>query len=147
MCGPNCKPREFVYVLDGASAGVSEICHAGGTLFLAIERDSTVGETAKVKRIMLFDLADASDISGVEELPAGDLPAAIKPVRKRLLLDLLDPKFQLKGNDFPEKIEGLTFGPNLPDGRRLLVVASDNDFEAAEPICFWFFAVPGDQLK
>ena len=69
------------------------------------------------------------------------------PVRKRVLIDLLDPAFGLAGARFPEKIEGLAFGPNLADGRRLLVVASDNDFDAAEPIRFWFFAVPAPHLK
>ena len=34
------------------------------------------------------------------------------------------------GADFPEKIEGLAFGPDLPDGRHLLLVTNDNDFEA-----------------
>lgn len=147
MCGPNCKPREYVYVLDSPSAGISEICHAGGTLFLAIERDSLIGKAAKVKSLMLFDIADATDVSSVEQLPGGALPDGIKPVRKRLFLDLLDQKFGLKGMDFPAKIEGLTFGPNLPDGRRLLVVASDNDFHVEQPIRFWFFAVPQDLLK
>jgi hypothetical protein len=53
----------------------------------------------------------------------------------------------LNGKQFPEKIEGLSFGPNMPDGRRLLVVASDNDFEAEEAIRFFFFAVSPELLK
>lgn len=147
MCGPSCKPREFVYVLDQASSGISEICHAGGSVFLCIERDSKAGHEARVKRIMWIDIAEATDISSVKALPAGELPSEIKPVKKRLFMDLLDTKYHLNGKDFPEKIEGLTFGPDLPDGRRLLVVASDNDFEAEEPIRFWFFAVPQSLLK
>lgn len=147
MCGPNCKPREFVYVLDDPSAGVSEICHAGGSQFLSIECDSKHGAEAKTKKIMLFDIADATDISRTEHLPFQELPKEIKPVHKKLFLDLLDPRFQLNKQNFPEKIEGLTFGPTLEDGRRLLVVATDNDFEADEPIRFWFFVVPKELLK
>jgi len=147
MCGPDCKPREFVYVMDDARQGISELCHAGGTVYLAIERDSTAGQTARSKKIALFDIAGATDVSDTPRLPASQLAEAIKPVRKRILIDLLDPAFGLAGAAFPEKIEGLSFGPKLPDGRRLLVVATDNDFEASEPIRFWFFAVPEQSLK
>jgi hypothetical protein len=147
ICGPNCKPRELVYVLDEPSSGISEICHIGGTRFLSIERDSKPGADAKTKKIMLFDIADATDVSSVESLPSDKLPSGIQAVKKRVFIDLLDPKFHLNGKQFPEKIEGLTFGPNMPDGRRLLVVASDNDFEAEEAIRFFFFAVPPELLK
>jgi hypothetical protein len=40
----------------------------------------------------------------------------------------------------PEKIEGLTFGEVLPDGRRTLLVATDNDFESASDSLIWVFA-------
>ncbi|MBI1325050.1 hypothetical protein GC170_17945 [bacterium] len=147
MCGPDCKPREFVYVLDDPKQGISELCHVGGTTYLAIERDSTVGETAQAKKITIFDISRATDVSDTPRLPSQGLPASIVPVRKTVLIDLLDPAFGLAGAKFPEKIEGLSFGPKLADGRRLLVVATDNDFEAAEPIRFWFFAVAEPLLK
>lgn len=147
MCGPNCKPREYVYVLHDAMQGISELCHVGGTRFLAIERDGFPGAEAKFKKITLFDIADATDVSNEHKLPEGELPSTIVPVRKTVLMDLLDPVFGLAGASFPEKIEGLAFGPNLADGRRLLVVGSDNDFEPAEPIRLWFFAVPVEALR
>lgn len=147
MCGPDCRPRELVYVLEDPLQGISELTHAGGSTFLAIERDSTVGETAKSKKITIFDTAPATDVSDTPRLPSQELPGTITPVRKRVLIDLLDPAFGLAGASFPEKIEGLAFGPSLKDGRRLLIVATDNDFEAKEPIRFWFFAVPEKLLK
>jgi hypothetical protein len=57
---------------------------------------------------------------------------------------MLSPKFALAGSSFPEKIEGLAFGPDLADGRRLLVVAVDNDFIAEKPILLHAFAVDCD---
>ncbi len=147
MCGPDCKPRELVYVLEDPAQGISELCHAGGTVYLAIERDSTVGEAAKSKKITIFDIARATDVSDTPRLPSSELPGSITPVRKRVLIDLLDPAFGLAGASFPEKIEGLSFGPTLKDGRRILVVATDNDFDAREPIRFWFFAVPEKSLR
>jgi hypothetical protein len=41
----------------------------------------------------------------------------------------------------PEKLEGLCFGPRLPDGRRTLIVTSDNDLKAEQASWFWVFAV------
>ena len=46
----------------------------------------------------------------------------------------------------PEKIEGLTFGPTLPDGRRTLIVTIDNDLMADKPSWFWVFAVDAKDL-
>ena len=52
----------------------------------------------------------------------------------------------LAGSDFPEKVEGLAFGPDLTDGRRLLIVAIDNDFVAEKPILLHAFAIDRDDL-
>ena len=138
MCGPNCKPRELVYTLDDKSHGISEICHLEGSKFLAIERD---GKEAKFKKIIIFDISNATDISSIERLPGNGLPASIIPVRKRVLIDLLDPKYGLGGKNFPEKIEGLAKGPEMENGQKSIFIASDNDFEADEPICIWCFAI------
>jgi hypothetical protein len=43
-------------------------------------------------------------------------------------------------------LEGLAFGPDLPDGRRLLIVAIDNDFIAAKPILLQAFAIDRNEL-
>jgi hypothetical protein len=40
----------------------------------------------------------------------------------------------------PEKIEGLALGPALADGRRTLVVTTDNDLKTENPSWFWVFA-------
>jgi len=61
-------------------------------------------------------------------------------------LDLLDPAFGLAGSGFPEKIEGLAFGPDLPDGRHLLLVTSDNDFFANQDSKIFAFAIPQEGL-
>lgn len=135
--------HEYVYVLDKPSYGVSEILAIDEQRFLVLERDGEAGEQAACKKIYEIDLAGATDVSRQEKLPAGELPSDIRPAKKSLLVDLLEPRFGLKGRDCPEKMEGLAFGPDLPDGRRLLVVAIDNDFKAELPILFYLFAVKG----
>lgn len=132
---------ELLYPLDDPGHGINEMLAVNDHQFLVIERDSLRGEASKFKHIMLVDASDATDISGIAALPRKRVPEGVKPVAKRLFLDLLDAKFGLAGPAFPEKIEGLTFGPDLPDGRHTLIVTSDNDFRKDEPNWFWVFAI------
>ncbi|MBS0262218.1 MAG: esterase-like activity of phytase family protein [Planctomycetes bacterium] len=140
------RTREFLYTLDHTANGICEILAINDQEFLMLERDSRVGSEAIAKRVYKISLAGATDISSVETLPAREIPAEIVPVRKELFLDLLDPRFGLVGESFPEKVEGLCFGPDLPDGRRLLLVAIDNDFIAAKPIIIHAFALDRNDL-
>ena len=48
---------------------------------------------------------------------------------------------QIGGEECPEKFEGLAFGPDLPDGRHLLIVTADNDFVATAPFRVYAFAI------
>jgi hypothetical protein len=138
--------REFVYPMDDPKHGINEIVAINDHDFLVLERDNKAGREAAVKRLFRIDIQGATDVSKVAKLPARGLPDGIKPVTKKLFLDLLDPAFGLAGKDFPEKIEGLAFGPDLPDGRHLLLVTSDNDLEATQPTYFFAFAIDKDDL-
>ena len=69
------------------------------------------------------------------------------PVRKRVLIDLLDEQWGLAGDAMPEKIEGLAFGPNLDADHRLLLVASDNDFVPEQATMIYAFVVPRSLLE
>ncbi|MBI3862303.1 MAG: esterase-like activity of phytase family protein [Planctomycetia bacterium] len=133
--------REFLYVLDNTANGVSEILAINDHEFLVLERDGKPGTEAVAKRIYKIDLARATDISSHESLPPEGVPVGVKAAAKSLFLDLLDPRWGLAGPDFPEKVEGLAFGPSLPDGRRLLIVAVDNDFVAERPVLLHAFAI------
>ena len=96
---------------------------------------------------MLASTVGASDVSSVAVLPAMAAPVGIQTVSKRVLIDLLDPKWELAGPKMPEKIECLAFGPDLADGRKTLVVVSDNDFVLDQPSQIYVFAVPPQTLK
>lgn len=132
--------REFLYALDHPSLGLNEIVAMGDEQFLVIERDGKEGKEATAKKIYRIDLRNAPTIEGTECLPANGLATDVC-VKKQLLIDLLDPKFGLAGEKFPQKVEGLSFGPTLLDGRRLLVVCTDNDFMGEKASWFYFFAV------
>lgn len=136
--------REIVYKMESAKNGVNEILTIGEEDYLVLERDGDAGESAGFKKIFRISTKNATDVSKILELPAPKLPEGIVPVNKTLFLDLLDPKFGLKGKDFPAKIEGMAFGPDLPDGRRLLIITTDNDFKPDEPTWIYAFAVKTD---
>lgn len=79
-------------------------------------------------------------------LPTTGTPDGVVAVTKTLFLDLLDSAFALAGPTFPEKIEGLAFGPDLRDGRHLLIVTNDNDFVPPQPNRFFAFAIDGSDV-
>ena len=138
--------REFLYLMENPKRGMNEILAINDHDFLVIERDSKAGTDAKAKKIYRIDIIGASDISSIDRLPKTGLPTGIKPVKKALFINMLDPKFGLANEQFPAKIEGLAFGPDLPDGRHTLVVTSDNDLIATQPNWFYVFAFEGKDL-
>lgn len=73
--------------------------------------------------IALFQvsLEEADDIHNIDSIKQGDTKS-IKPVQKKLLLDLRKLDILL------DNIEGLTFGSKLPDGQSSLILVSDNNF-------------------
>ena len=132
--------QEFVYQMASPENGNSEIVACGPDQFLVLERDSKAGTKAGYRRLIHIDISKATDVSAMMQLPHGDLPKSIVPVQRSEFLDFLDPRWKLAGDRMPEKIEGLTFGPSLADGRRTLLVSTDNDFESASPSFIWVFA-------
>ncbi len=139
--------REFLYQLEDKGNGVNEILAINDHEIFVLERDGKAGKDAKFKKIFKINIAAATDISAIDSLPRTGVPAGVTPVDKKLFLDLLDAQFGLAGADFPEKIEGLAFGPLLPDGRLPLLVTSDNDFLPDKPSLFYAFALDPSDLN
>ena len=149
MVGLSETKKEFVYQLDDKSNKLNEILAVDENVFLVIERDGKVGSESSYKKINVISIDGATDVQNINALPAKKLsddvkPVAIKPVVKRCLIDLLDSRWGLHAQ-MPEKIEGLCFGPRLANGRRTLLVLSDNDFEKQASQLF-VFAVPENLL-
>jgi hypothetical protein len=133
--------REFLYPLENNSFGCSDIEVIAPNRLLVIERDGKPGDTTNFKRIYEIDLTDATDIFGIEKLPSKGIPDDVRPVSKKLFLDLMAPKHGLASSTFPEKIEGIAMGPQLADGSRLFIIASDNDFRADQATEIYAFRV------
>src|SRR5262249_18613081 len=120
------------------------------------ERDNrsflTSGDAPTRKIIYKIDINGATDVSNMT-LPAGALPTGVTPVHKFVtpapFINLLDPAFGLNlnnANAISEKIEGLAWGPDLPDGRHLLYVVSDNDLTPTLPTQIFAFAIDPSAL-
>ena len=117
--------------------GLVDILPLGNHELLTMERSFSVGAPGTGNKIKLFrvDLKHADDISGFSSL-AG-LFGTIEPVQKTLLLNL-----DVLGRPL-DNVEGMTFGPRLRDGRRTLLLVSDNNFAATQFTQFLLFAYGG----
>ena len=101
-----------------------------GTL-LVMERSFSVGGvlgggTGNVVVINEVSTEDATDVLAVDALYDGGSPIALTPVSKELVFAFDDLHIPI------DNIEGMTFGPDLPDGRRTLVIVSDNNFSPGQ---------------
>ncbi|MBW4605588.1 MAG: phytase [Calothrix sp. FI2-JRJ7] len=99
-----------------------------GTL-IALERSFStgIGNTIKLYEITLQGASDISTFDSLNNL-SSDRLAAIRPVEKRLLLNLDD----LNLSTGLDNVEGLAFGEKLADGRQSIVLVSDNNFSATQ---------------
>jgi hypothetical protein len=115
--------------------GLVELLPLNNEFLIAMERSFSVGAPATGNTIKLYEVAlpGATDVNGVDSL-AGQLDG-IRPAQKTLLLDLDELGIPL------DNVEGLTFGPRLPDGRRPVVLVSDNNFAASQFTQFLLFAL------
>ncbi len=105
-----------------ADNGVSEILAVNEHQLLVVERAGVAdadGIYTNHVRIYAMDTEGATDIQAIPAL-AG---AAYVPARKRLLLDL-----EKTGLPRVDNIEGISWGPRLANGRRSLVMISDDNF-------------------
>lgn len=125
-------PEPPVPVGGFATNGLVELLPLNNEFLLAMERSFSVGAGNTI-RLYLVALLGADDISGVAGL-AGNI-AQVRPARKTLLLDLDSLGIPL------DNVEGMTFGPTLPDGRRSLILVADNNFSPTQATQFLLFAV------
>jgi hypothetical protein len=138
---------EFPYLLEAHAdsprgpelmRGISEILFWKENKFITLERGARlstrgIGYTGA---LYLADFQGTKDVSKVANLTE----AKISSARKEKLADL-ESILAKNVKDKIDNFEGLTWGPNLPDGRKSLLVISDNNFAAKEKTQLLVFAV------
>jgi hypothetical protein len=112
--------------------GITDVLAAGEGKLLVVERSYSKGVRSNTIRVYMADLSKASDISGVTSLADGSFA---HPVPKKLLLNMDSLGIVI------DNIEGVTFGPDLPNGHKTLIFVSDNNFASEQKTQFLLFEV------
>ncbi|MDH6678387.1 hypothetical protein M2284_002590 [Rhodococcus sp. LBL1] len=127
---------EYVYPVDAVppgglpeATGVAEILAADDGAYLTLERTLVPGRGFTGK-IYWTTTEDADNVAGVPALTGSE-----RAMRKELLFDFASV------TEDSDCIEGITWGPRLPDGSRSLIVVADNNFGLAGHTTFHLLSV------
>ncbi len=112
--------------------GVPDILAINDHQLLVTERSFSTGRLTCNVRIYLADLKEAENIAGVASLEA---QPAKSPVKKTLLFNMD------RLGRWVDNVEGATFGPRLPNGKRSLILVTDDNFSPLERTQFFLFEI------
>jgi hypothetical protein len=132
--------RQIAYVPDAiplrplvpgslADNGISEVLMLDAERMLVLERAYATGAGNSL-RLYEIDSRDATDVLATDALAEGNH----RPVAKTLVAD-----FAQLGLSLLDNTEGMCWGPALPDGKRMLVVVSDDNFNPLQTTQFAAF--------
>lgn len=99
--------------------GVSDILWLNQKQLLVVERSYSLGILSNTIKIYIADVGDAENIENELSLKTGK---SFKIISKKLLFNMDNLKMVI------DNIEGVTFGPLLPNGKKSLIFVSDNNF-------------------
>ena len=128
-------PSRGAWTASYAQNGVSEILAIDATHLLVLERALVLGPMWRI-RLFEADWSAATDVAGFAALvnDRGQAPPFVA-MTKRLVLDF-------DALDVPiDNLEGLCFGPTLPNGHRTLVLVSDDNFNPGQTTQFLAFEI------
>ncbi len=104
--------------------------------YLALERSYVAGYGNTIQ-LYAANTAGATDVSAMDSLwdAENDTAMDFTPMQKTLVTNLFD-----LGID-PDNVEGMALGPLLADGRSILVLVSDNNFNNSQETQFIVLAI------
>ena len=112
--------------------GIPDILSVDEDHLLVLERSFSTGRLPCTIKIFMADLKGATDIINTTSLIK--TPAA-KPITKKLILNMDSLGI------YVDNVEGVTFGPTLPNGHKTLVLVADNNFQLFEQTQFFLFEI------
>ena len=126
--------KQFAYLLDPiakkpkndfSNNGLTELLEYEKDKFFVIERSysSGLGNMSNTIKIFNVDASKATNTLEIDSLNNIDYITATK----KLLLNFDSIRTMLTDNNI-DNIEGITFGPILPNGNKSLLLVSDNNF-------------------
>ncbi|MGZ0015236.1 esterase-like activity of phytase family protein [Yeosuana sp. AK3] len=130
--------RQFAYFLDPVAKkpignfsvnGLTDLLEYDKDIFFVLERSysSGLGNQGNTVKLFKVDATSASNTLKEHSLKDSEFVSATK----ELLLNFEDLRDQLT-NQSIDNIEGITFGPRLPNGNLSLILVSDNNFNRLE---------------
>ena len=111
--------------------GVPDILSIGNNKLLVIERSFSTGRLPCTIKIFIADLNGVTDVTNIPLMNS----TQFVPVSKKLLLNMDDLGIYI------DNIEGVTFGPTLPNGHKTLLFMADNNFTQIEKTQLLLFEV------
>ncbi len=135
--------RQFAYKLEPVAYapfpkngfkvnGVPDILSIGSNKLLVLERSFSTGRLACTIKLFIADLSKATDIKNISSLKT---TTNFEPAAKKLLFNMDDLGIYI------DNIEGVTFGPVLPNGHQTLIFVADNNFNPLEQSQLLLFEV------
>jgi hypothetical protein len=112
--------------------GIADILVLSDNKLLILERSFSVGVKDCTIRIYVANLEGATDISRINSLQEN---STFTPAGKTLLFNFDSL------HTYVDNVEGMTFGPRLPNGHRSMIFVADNNFSAQEETQFYVFDV------
>lgn len=125
--------KEFVVRVEAGHGATSLLADDHGELYV-LERGffKDLGENGENKsEIYKLDLTGADDVLGKKALSGRE-----KTASKSLVFDFASQR------PHPDNTEGLAWGPKSVDGRRVLIVVTDNNFSDSQKTYFHSVLVP-----
>ena len=111
--------------------GVTDILTIGKNKLIVIERSFSTGRAACTIKIYLADLTSAENI----EYETSVKNKQVKMISKKILLNMDALGIYI------DNIEGVCYGPVLPNGHKTLLFVSDNNFDPVQKTQFLLFEV------
>lgn len=111
--------------------GVPDVLAINDHQLFVIERSFSAGRRASTIKIYLADIKKASDVSTISSLKSG----TFLPVSKKLVFNMDDLGIYI------DNVEGMSFGPKLPNGNQTLVFIADNNFSKEQITQFLLFEI------
>lgn len=112
--------------------GVPDILYVGDDKLLVIERSFSTGRLACAVKLYIADLSGATDIKNIPSLQSG---ISFTAARKKLLFNMDDT------GTYIDNIEGICFGPVLPNGKKSLLLVADNNFNPLQKSQVFLFEI------
>ena len=107
--------------------GLTELIEYAPNRFLVLERAFSAGHGSHGNTVRIFDV-DARNATNTLEFQNLRKQDYI-PATKKLVFDFKSVRKQLKENII-DNIEGMSFGPDLPNGNKTLLLVSDDNFSS-----------------